>query len=139
MPDQSTANLALLVALVAAISSLMTVVISSVFTLWNTSLTRKYELHKHLQQLAVTSAIEEWKKTMDLATEQSKAQSRGIWVGNLAMFLIHNTKIIEVCNDPTTNASNIQERLLEVDELYKVVKKHFEENTMKKNKLESRT
>lgn len=118
-------------AIITTASTLFGVLLSSIFSLLNTRLNKKYEAQKQLQQLAVTAAIEEWKKLMETAGEMSKARKQTIEVGQLATFILKNSKIIEMCSDPQTNKENIKKRLMDIDETVNTAIHLINENTQR--------
>lgn len=136
MIDLTTANLAIITAVVAAISSLVTVIVSSLFTIWNTALTRKYELRKQRQQLAIQSAIESWKKIFDLVVETSKVKQQLIWAPPLDVYILRMVKIAELAEDLTLTESNAKKKLQDIDKLLDAVNEYLVE---KDQKLQRRT
>ncbi len=75
------------IALIAAVSSIIGAMVSSLFNLWNTWLNKKYELRRHQQQLAMQAAIESWKKIAEIAIETSKAKKEVIWIPPIETYI----------------------------------------------------
>ena len=111
-------------ALIVGGSSLLGVIITSLFNIWNTRINKRYELRKSRQELAAQAAIESWKKLIDVAVETSKATGRHIDVMPIEAFILRMVKIAELADDKNVTAENIRQKLEEIDKTSDVIEKY---------------
>lgn len=85
---------------------------------------KKYEARRHSQELIFKSAVEEWKQHFASAIEVMKMKTgKKIEIEPLITYLVHLLKLSEVLIDGTITKQNLSQKLTEVDEVMKEVKK----------------
>jgi len=106
-------------ALVAALSTLAGVVISSVFNLLNTRIAKQFEERKHQRELVMNAAVEHWKQMCTVALSQRSAL---IWPLNdyMMTMAVWSQAIL----DKKLDASNIEAVLNEMDSLSNKITEH---------------
>ena len=112
-------------ALVAALSALGGVLLTSLFNLWGSHLTRKSEERKHQRQLVINAAIENWKKACDIALTK-----KGAAIYPLDSYIIRMMKLSELCMEQKIDASNVEQKLKEIDEIGNIVDAHVLNTTL---------
>jgi hypothetical protein len=78
-----------------------------------TWITKRSEERKHYKELVINAAIENWKQ----ACEFAKASSSPELINPLDDFIIHMIKFSELIVDEKLDASNIEKKLAEINEL----------------------
>jgi hypothetical protein len=94
-------------------STLLGIVVTSVFNLIGARSARRSEERRQTKELVVTAAVENWKYTTDVLM---KIGRKGMQAP-LDVFLIHMLTTADVIFDPTTNAANLEDRLKRVDDI----------------------
>ncbi len=83
---------------------------------------RKSEESRHLRELIFKTAVEEWKQHCELAIETMKAGKKTV-IEPLVTYLVHLMKLSEVLIDEKITKENLSQKLTEVSEVMKEVKK----------------
>ncbi len=99
-------------ALIVALSTLTGVIITSIFNLLTTRITNKSDERKHQRELIMNAAITNWKQ----ACEYSKETKDPNIVVPLDDYIIHMVKLSELVMDEKLDASNIEQKLSEVND-----------------------
>jgi L-cystine uptake protein TcyP (sodium:dicarboxylate symporter family) len=121
----SPTTLAIIIALTAALSSLAGVVITSIFNLLNTRITKKSEEIRHRRELVINAAIENWKQQM----EQYKIHQQPMRLVPLDVYIVHMLKFTEVILNNEITPANIEEKMKEVEETTEAILRHAEKST----------
>ena len=111
--------------LAALLGAIAGVVITSIFNLINTRIVKNSEERKHLKQLVVTTALENWKQQLELA----KAGSPNKIIRPLDDYIIHMVALSEMLLEKPINKAVITERLNEFQEFVDAV------DSFRKNKV----
>lgn len=83
---------------------------------------RKAEEKRHFQELIFKTAVEEWKQHCTLAIETMKAGKKTV-IEPLVTYLVHLIKVSEMLIDGKITKENLSQKLAEVNELMRDVKK----------------
>lgn len=83
---------------------------------------RKAEERRHLQELMFKSAVEEWKQHCTMAIETMKAGKKTA-IEPLVTYIVHLMKLSEVLIDGKITKEKLSQKLIEVSEVMKEVKK----------------
>jgi len=85
---------------------------------------RKSEERRHIRELMFKTAVEEWKQHSTFVIELMKMKTgKKIAAEPLVTYLVHLIKLSEVLMEGKTTKDNISQKLTEVSELMKEVKK----------------
>jgi len=101
-------------ALIGALSAIVGAVVSSLFNLLTTIVTKHYEDRRHYREIVIKAAIENWKYRNDIL--QSDKPIRGN-ILPLDTYLIHMMKFAELFVGKKLTPENIEKRLAELDAL----------------------
>jgi hypothetical protein len=115
--DLKPTDFAWIIAIVTAISTLIGVVISSIFSYLNQRLVRKSEELRQLRELVISAAIESWKFNL----ESYKIHQQPMKILPLDAYIIHMLKFSEVILKEDVDESNIEEKMKEVKALSRKV------------------
>jgi len=129
----SPTTLAIIVALTAAVSSLAGVVITSIFNLLNTRITKRSEELRHQRELIIKAAIENWKQGMEIY----KTTQRPTRLVPLDAYIVHMLKFSEIILSGEVTAENIEEKMKEVEDITRAMLQHAEKMT-EERKLDRR-
>ena len=99
--------------LLTAGSTLLGVIVTSLFNLLTTRVVGKAEERRHAKQLVVTAALESWKQIIEIRMKTGLSGMQA----PLDVFLVHMAKAADIIFDPTTNADNFADRMKRVDDL----------------------
>jgi len=110
-------------ALCTAGGTILGIIISSVIQSRTDRLNREMEERKHYKEIVVKAAIENWKEILAVA------KARGATVFPLDSFLVASAAMADVIFDPTTNESNLAERLDKANELVRIAERSATERT----------
>jgi hypothetical protein len=106
----NSGNVALIAAMCTAIGTIVGVIITSYIQARTNRLNREAEDRKHYREIVVKAAIENWKQTLEVAKSMG-----GVHVLPLESFMASVSKAADVILDPTTDETNLAERLKKAD------------------------
>jgi hypothetical protein len=115
--DISPTTLVLLTAGVAASGTLLGVLTSSLLNMRATRMQRESEERRHHKEIVVKAAIENWKEINATAFKSGRQQ---FGISALDPFLVHMSALADIIFDPTTDVTNLKERLATLDPLLKI-------------------
>jgi hypothetical protein len=101
----NSGNVALIAALCTAIGTIVGVIIANSIQARTNRLNRESEERKHYREIVVKAAIENWKQTIEAL------KGTGGHVLPLECFMASVSKAADVIFDPTTDETNLAERL----------------------------
>lgn len=78
---------------------------------------RRSDEKKHLREMMVNAALENWKKTCDLGTEIARKEGKKVDLAPLDSYLIHMFKFSEVLLDKKITKENIGDKIKEITEV----------------------
>ena len=94
-------------------STLLGVIVTSLFNLLTTRAATKSEERRQAKELVVTAALENWKQMIEVRVKSGQSGMQA----PLDVFLIHMATAADIIFDPTTNADNFEERMKRVDDV----------------------
>jgi hypothetical protein len=127
----NSGTVALIAALCTALGTILGVGITSVIQ-WHTSrLNRESEERKHYKEVVVKAAIETWRESVGIA------KSIGGTIYPLESFIIALASAADVIFDPTTDESNLAERLEKSGKLVEIAERCAMERTERYKRIEN--
>jgi hypothetical protein len=126
----NSGNVALIAALCTAIGTIFGVIITSFIQARTNRLNRESEERKHYRDIVVKAAIEIWKQNLEVA------KSQGGHVLPLESVIVAVAKGADVIFDPTTNETNLVERLEKANTFVEIAESCAIERTERYNRLQ---
>jgi len=126
----SPTALTIILALTAAFSSLAGVLVTSIFNYLNTRITKQSEERRHLKEIVVHAAIENWKQQI----EEYKVHQQPMALAPLDIFVVHMLKLTEVLLNDQIDASNIEEKMKEVADTTAAMWRHVDKVSSAKHR-----
>ena len=117
-------------ALIVAICTLMGGLVGSFAAIVTTLLNKRSEERKHLRQLVVNAAIEDWKQQI----EQYKIHQQPVPISPLDIYIVRMVKLSEVILTDKVTSSNVEQKLKEVDEMTSQIMKYKKESSASKQR-----
>lgn len=108
-------------AIIVTLSSLAGVVITSIFNLLNTRITKKSEEISHRRELVIKAAIESWKQEMEIY----RANGEPTLLAPLDLYIVHMLKFTDAILNDEITAANIEEKMKEVSDTTEAMTKHI--------------
>jgi hypothetical protein len=113
-------------ALIASLSALAGVVVTSFFNLLTARITQRAEERRHNRDLIIKAAIENWKYRTDMVHKQTGR----LRLYPLDTYILHMLKFSELCLDKNVDASNVQVKLKELEELTGKVTAYYDQKSV---------
>jgi hypothetical protein len=107
-------------ALIATGSTLLGAIVPSLAALRMARLTKESEERKHHKEVVVKAAIENWKQVNEVLFKSGLQQ---FTISALDPFLVHMSAVADAIFDPTTNVTNLEERLHKATKLMEIATK----------------
>lgn len=98
-------------ALIVALSSLAGVVITSVFNLLNTRISKASEERRHQREIIIKAAIDNWKQAAEIALASPDPEK----IYPLDAYIIHMIKFSELLVDENLDSSQVTAKLAELN------------------------
>jgi len=105
------------VLLIATAGTLLAAVIPSILNYFTSRQIREADERKQQREMVTKLALENWKQSAELMGKSGRAGQ----ISPLDVFIVHMAKTAEIAFDPTTNETNIDERLSRVDSMIAVM------------------
>lgn len=118
------------VAFISALAMLFGVVITTSVNAWMNASARKTDERLRIKQLIVTAALENRRQTAELFVKSGRGERH---LMPIEVFMIHAVHMVDVMFDPTTNASNFEQRMAQVDEITALASERAKETTRRIN------
>jgi len=106
------------VGLIAVGSTLLGVIITSIFSLVSTHLTQKSEERKHNRSLVMQIGFDYWKEHVELAKEETRRSGKGAFIPPPEAYIIFMLKLSEELLSTDLNIEEIEKRLRSATEVY---------------------
>lgn len=98
-------------ALIVALSSLTGVVITSIFNLLNTRISKASEERRHQREIIIKAAIDNWKQAAEIALASPDPEK----IYPLDAYIIHMIKFSELLVDKNLDSSKVTAKLAELN------------------------
>jgi gas vesicle protein len=109
--------------LIATVGTLTGALLGSLSTLLITFLNKRSEERRHIRELVIKGAIENWKQHHDLL----RASGRPFTAQPLDTYIIHMLKLSEVLLNDEITSENVLEKIEKIEELTSKVSQHKRE------------
>src|ERR1044072_9964664 len=124
----NSGTVALIAALCTAIGTIVGVIITSFIQARTNRLNRELEDRKHYREIVIKAAIENWKQAIEAL------RGTGATVMPLESFMVSVSKAADVILDPTTDETNLKERLEKANTFVEIAENCAIERTERFNK-----
>jgi hypothetical protein len=100
-----------------ALVSLGGVALGSLSTLAVTFLNRRFDDRRHLRQVAIEAAVQNWKQDIEIANTIGKLTRQNVGINPLDTYIIHMLQLAELMSSKGITAENVQDKLARIYEI----------------------
>jgi hypothetical protein len=97
-----------------ALVGLSGVAIGSLSTLALTFLNRRFDYRRHLRQLAMETAVQNWKQNIEIANTIGQLTRQNVGINPLDTYIIHMLLLSEMMSSKDITAANVQNELARI-------------------------